>query len=89
MKQLFLFIGNSMCPTMSFFGLVEIEVKTQYFINDIVSFIGKNHRGYCHRIVEIDTICFTTKGDNRNKSEEYEINVPIKNIDGSVKWKFP
>jgi len=39
---------------------------------------------YCHRIIDINNNLFTAKGDNREKSDKYEIDVPIENIEGKI-----
>lgn len=76
------------------FGLTLIRYRriAVYQKHDVVVFKGKDGKSYCHRIVSIDyldTESFTTKGDNHAESKPYEINVPIKNIEGYVFWSYP
>jgi len=73
-------IGNCMKPAKPFFSLVNLKKQDEYFVGDIIAFKGKNGLRYCHRIIKIGNGVFTTKGDNREVSKEYETNVPVENI---------
>ena len=78
-----LIIGSSMKPSKPFISWVNIKKQDRYQVGDIVGFRGKGKIGkYCHRIIKIDDKVFTTKGDNRVVIEDYEKDVPIKNIIG-------
>lgn len=78
-------IGNSMEPAMPFISFINIKKQNSYAVGDIVAFRSNALLSFCHRIVKIDNTVFTTKGDNRNVSNKYEIDVPIKNIQGKIK----
>jgi len=82
-------IGNSMLPTFGKYNLIRIKKQKKYNIGEIISL--KTHDGiyHCHRIVSIDDNFVTTKGDNL-LMQEYEVEVPIKNIEGiaSLIWKL-
>jgi hypothetical protein len=69
--------------------LCIISKKKNYKLGDIITFRGNDKRIYSHRIISIDDIKITTKGDNREKSEDYETNIPLKNILGKVIWYYP
>ena len=77
-------IGSSMKPAKLFVGWVNLKKQDKYQVGDIVAFKGKGKifNKYCHRIIKIDDKVFTTKGDNRVLIEEYEKDVPVKNIIG-------
>ena len=75
--------GSSMLPTFGKLNIIRIVKKSNYVIGDIVSFKGNNNKFYCHRIIEINNVLVSTKGDNLDQ-QEYEKNIPIKNIDGLV-----
>ena len=71
-----------MKPAKPFFSIVNIKKQDTYLVGDIVGFKGNNGLRYCHRIIKIDDKFFTAKGDNRNVSKDYEVDVPVKNIIG-------
>ena len=79
-----LMIGSSMKPAKPSIGWVNLKKQDKYVVGDIVAFKGKGKLfgKYCHRIIKIDDSVFTTKGDNRVVIEEWEKDVPIKNILG-------
>jgi len=79
-----LMIGSSMKPAKPFIGWVNIKKQDEYVVGDIVAFKakGKLFGKYCHRIIKIDDKVFTTKGDNRVLIEDWETDVPVKNIIG-------
>lgn len=77
-------IGSSMKPAKPFISLVNIKKQQQYQVGDVVAFKGKGKLfgKYCHRIIKIDDNVFTAKGDNRVVIEDYETDVPVRNIIG-------
>lgn len=80
-------IGNSMKPTLSFLCLINLKQQKNYVTGDIVVFKNNDRLFfpyYCHRIISIVKNLFTAKGDNKEKSDRFEINVPIENIVGKV-----
>jgi hypothetical protein len=80
--------GVSMLPTFPKLGLVSIKKAHSYKIGDIISLKTLDNKYHCHRISTIDSKYVSTKGDNLDQ-QLYEINVPIKNIEGIVKLIFP
>lgn len=86
--------GKSM---KNFFGFSLLEIKDlkdipriiPLEIGDVIAFEGNDRRLYAHRLVNINNDRFTTKGDNFTESKPYEINVPVKNIQGLVVWSKP
>jgi len=79
-----LMIGSSMKPSKPFVSWINLKKQDSYGVGDIVAFKSKGclFVKYCHRIIKIDDDVFTTKGDNRVIIEDYEKDVPIKNIIG-------
>jgi len=82
-------LGSSMLPTFGTVNFISITPRNYYKIGDIISFKSHTGRYYNHRIVKLDDKWFTTKGDNL-EIQDYETNVPIKNIRGTVKliWRI-
>ena len=83
--------GKSM-PNVLGITIISFGKALIYCKRDVIVFKGNDGRSYCHRITSIDyldTESFTTKGDNHSESKPYEINVPIKNIEGLVTWSYP
>lgn len=80
--------GASMLPTLKRFGLVRIKKKQYYEINDIISLKTLDQKFHIHRIVKIDSEKVSTKGDNLSQ-QWYEIDVPIRNIEGLLVWHYP
>jgi len=73
-----------MKPTLPVVIVLEVEEQEQYHVGDIIVFNAIFWIKFCHRIVSIDEKRFTTKGDNRKKSNLLEKNVPIRKIVGKV-----
>lgn len=76
-----------MKPVLPLIALVDVKPQEKYEIGDIVLFFNNGNillPRYCHRIIHINEYLFTAKGDNRKKSDEYEIDVPVKNIEGKI-----
>jgi hypothetical protein len=70
-------------------AIVKYSKFESYQVGDVISFIGKNNVKYCHRIIQINNETFTAQGDNLSKSQDYEIDVPIRNIEGKIFWSYP
>lgn len=87
-NNLVLCFGHSMKNILRM-ALVKYGKSESYQVNDVISFIGKNKVKYCHRIISINDNTFTTKGDNLSTSQDYETEVPIRNIEGKVFWSYP
>lgn len=83
-------VGKSM---ENFCGLGIIRYSKyhvyQYKVGDMIVFLGNDNNRYCHRIVRINQVYVTTKGDNYNESKQYEIDVPVQRIQGKVTWHLP
>ena len=76
-----------MKPVYPIMGLVNIQPQNKYIIGDVVLFRNNGRlllMNYYHRIVRINEETFTTKGDNRQCSDRYEVDVPVGNIEGKV-----
>jgi hypothetical protein len=76
-----------MLPTLGKINIIKITKNKEYKIGEIISFRGNNNKFYVHRIVTINQSFVSTKGDNLEQ-QNYEIDVPLKNIDGSAKLIF-
>jgi hypothetical protein len=90
MKTSYIFgFGKSMVPTLGRISLIKITRQPEYKQGDIVSLKTHDKIFHCHRILEIDDNYVSTKGDNLPQ-QSYEIKVPIKNIEGTVKevWRI-
>ena len=86
--MIYLCVGTSMLPTMRKIGLVRIKKFKKYEVGEIISFKTLDKTFHCHRIIKINDEFVSTKGDNLDQ-QWYEIDVPIKNIQGRVTWIFP
>ena len=73
-----------MLPTFGKLNLIAILPKKKYCFNDVVVFSGHDKKEYSHRIIFINSDCFSTKGDNLTQ-QYYEKDLPLKNIHGVVK----
>lgn len=76
-----------MKPTLPYLCLINLKQHKKYVVGDIVAFKNNDRfflSRYCHRIINVTKNLFNAKGDNREKSDRYEINVPIENIEGKV-----
>lgn len=76
-------------PNKYGFSLILTRKLKSYQIGQVIIFKGNDKRHYAHRLVSVDSDKFTTKGDNHNESKPYEIDVPIRNIEGFVFWSRP
>ena len=80
-------VGNSMKPAYPIIGLYDLHEQDKYVVGDVVLF-RNNGRSlfsvYGHRIIRINEQVFTAKGDNRKKSDRFEIDVPVENIIGKI-----
>ncbi|MEM0106879.1 MAG: S26 family signal peptidase [Candidatus Micrarchaeaceae archaeon] len=80
--------GTSMEPCIHNNTWIKIKMSKpeRYHVGDIIMFRDKGllrtllGRRHIHRIIQIDNLIFTAKGDNRIRSAPYETQVPIKNI---------
>jgi hypothetical protein len=81
-------IGSSMLPTFGKINMIKITKKKDYKIGDIISLKTHDGKYHCHRIMTMDKFV-STKGDNLDQ-QKYEIDVPMKNIEGIVKlvWRI-
>ena len=77
-----------MLPTFPKLVLVSIKKSKLYQIGDIISLKTLDKKYHCHRIIEINTKTVSTKGDNLTQ-QDYEIDIPITNIEGKVSLVFP
>lgn len=82
-------MGGSMLPALGWFNVIKVTKKSEYKVGEIVSLKTHDKIFHCHRIVSIDENYVSTKGDNLEQ-KDYEINVPLKNIEGEVSliWKI-
>lgn len=77
-----------MLPTFPRIGLIRIKKSDSYKVGDVISLKTLDKKYHCHRIVEINDQIVSTKGDNLEQ-QDYEIKVPIKNIEGKTTLIFP
>ena len=77
-----------MLPTFPKLSFVSIKKSKLYQIGDIISLKTLDKKYHCHRIMKINERIVSTKGDNLEQ-QDYEIKVPIINIEGKVKLIFP
>ena len=73
-----------MLPTFGKLNLIAVVPQKKYFKFEVVAFKAHDGKLYTHRIYFINSNYFSTKGDNQ-EIQNYEKNLPIKNIEGSVK----
>lgn len=76
-------------PNKYGFSFILTRKLKYYKIGQVITFKGNDRKHYAHRLVSVDFDKFTTKGDNHKESNPYEIDVPIKNIQGFVYWSRP
>lgn len=69
--------------------LNEIPEIIPVKIGDVIRLKGHDGKYYCHRVIKLENNLVTTKADNFNESQSYEINVPVKNIMGVIVWRMP
>ena len=65
-----------------------IQKKDNYNIGDVISLKTRDGKYHNHRIVKINNIAVSTKGDNLEQ-QWYECNVQLGKIQGIVKLLFP
>ena len=81
--------GTSMLPTMKIWGILSYKKQDVYHVGEIVVVKANDDKIYSHRIISINDDKIIIKGDNRDKCEPYEIDIPIQNIEGKVMWWWP
>ena len=87
-QRIVLCVGHSMKNILGI-ALIKYHKTNSYQVNDVISFVGHNNVKYCHRIIFINNCVFIAKGDNLDKPQNYEIDVPLHNIEGKVFWSIP